>query len=77
MISVKDKVAQFQFKGFYMVNCSCGIWYIGEIGHSFIIKLKEHGEDIKNEITHSSSLSEHSSKTKHHLCLEDTKIITK
>lgn len=51
--------------------------YIGETSRSFRIRLKEHGGDIKKETIRSLSLVEHSSKTKHHLCLEDIEIIAK
>jgi predicted GIY-YIG superfamily endonuclease len=77
MRSVKDKLDHHKCKGVYKVECSCGKCYIGEIGRSFQIRIKEHGADIKNECTRTSTLVEHSLTTKHHVCLEDTKILAK
>jgi hypothetical protein len=48
---VKDKLEHHKCKGEYKVECSCGKIYIGETGWSFHIRIKEHGEDIKNECT--------------------------
>jgi hypothetical protein len=39
--------------------------------------LKEHEADIRKERTRTSTLAEHSLKTKHHVFLEDTKILAK
>lgn len=75
MKSVKDSVEHLQQKGVYMINCSCGEHYIGKIGRSVKIRLKEHGANIRNERTRSSALAEHAGNTNHHICLEDTKII--
>jgi len=55
----------------------CGKSYIGDIGRSFQIRIKEHEGDIKNEGIHTSALSKHSLETKHHVFLEDTKILAK
>jgi hypothetical protein len=40
-------------------------------------RIKEHGDGINNEHTHTTTLAEHSLKTKCHARLEDTKIIAK
>jgi hypothetical protein len=77
MRSVKDPIDQRQEKGVYKVSCSCGKSYIGETGRSFQIRIKEHEGDIKNKRIHTSALVEHSLKTKHHVCLEDTMILAK
>jgi predicted GIY-YIG superfamily endonuclease len=77
MRSVKYKLDQHNCKGVYIIECSCGKCYIGETCHSFHTRIKEHGADIKNERTHTSALAEHSLTTKHHICLEDTKILAK
>ena len=61
----------------YNIDWSCGKSYIGETGGSLKIRLKEHRADIKNGRSHTSALAEQSSKTKHHVCLEDTKIIAR
>lgn len=75
MRSVKDKIDWHQYKGVYKVDCSCGMSYIGETGRSFQIRLKEHGADTRRERTNTSALVEHSLKTKHHVCLENTKLL--
>jgi hypothetical protein len=77
MKSVKDPIDQHQGKGIYKISCSCGKCYIGETGRSFQVRIKEHEADIRNERTRTSALAEHSFKTKHHVCLEDTKILAK
>ena len=77
MRSVKDKIDPRKSRGIYKVECSCGKCYIGETGRSFQIMIKEHGADIKNERIRTSALAEHSLKTRHHICLEDTKILAK
>jgi hypothetical protein len=77
MRSVKDKPDPHKGKGIYKIECSCRECYIGETGRSFHIRIKEHGADIKNERIHTSALAEHSLKTKHHIRLEDTKILAK
>jgi hypothetical protein len=77
MRSVKDKIDPHKGKGIYKIECSCGKCYIGETGRSFQIRIKEHGADIKNERICTSALAEHSLKTRHHIRLEDTKILAK
>ena len=77
MRSVKDSVDHTQFRGVYKIPCSWKISYIGDTGCSFYMRLKEHGADIRKERIHSSALGEHVSKTKHHIFLEDTKILSK
>jgi hypothetical protein len=77
MRSVKDKLNPHNGKGIYKIECSCGKCYIGETGRSFQVRIKEHGADIKNERIRTSALAEHSTKTKHHVRLEDTKILAK
>lgn len=74
---VKDDVNHQQIKGVYKVTYSCGIHYIGETGRSFHIRIKEHGADIRNKRTCTFALAKHSLKSKHHVCLEDTKFLAK
>ena len=50
---------------------------IGETRRSFHTRLKEHGVDIRNERIRTSALAKHCSKTKHHIFLEDTKILAR
>ena len=77
MCSVKDSISQVRLKGVYKIERSCGKSYIGETGCSLQKSLKEHGVDIKHERARTSTLADHSSKTKHHLRLEDAKIIAR
>jgi hypothetical protein len=75
--SVKDSVDPIEHKGVYMIPCSCGKQYIGETGRSFRIRIQEHAADIKHNRTRPSALAEHSDKTKHHICIEETKILAR
>jgi hypothetical protein len=77
MRSIKDKLDPQKCKGIYKIECSCGKCYIGKTGCSFQIRIKEHGANIKNECIRTSALAEHSLKTKHHVRLEETKILAK
>jgi hypothetical protein len=77
MRSVKDKLDPHNGKGIHKIECSCSKYYISETGHSFHVRIKEHRANIKNECIHTSTLAEHSLKTRHHVCLEDTKILAK
>ena len=77
MRSVKDVIEKHQLKGVYKIDCSCGKSYIGETGRSLHTRLKEHGVDIRNGRSRTSALAEHSSKTKHHICLESASIIAR
>jgi len=56
---------------------SCGNCYTGKTRRSFKIRLKEHAADIKNNRIRSSALAEHLAKACHHICLKESKIITK
>ena len=74
---LKDSRDTFSESGVYKVLCSCGTPYIGETGRSFTTRIKEHSADIKHERVVKSSLAEHSSLTKHHICLENSQILAK
>ena len=54
-----------------------GLNYIGETGWSLKVRLKEHGADICNQRVCTSALAEHSEKSKHHICLEDSSLLAK
>ena len=75
MRTVKDKVEEHQRKGVYKVTCSCGLNYIGETGRSLKVRLREHGADIRNQRSRISALAEHSERSKHHICLEETSLL--
>jgi len=77
MRPIKDPIDHKQGKGVYKISCSCELCYIGETGRSFNTRLKEHKADIRNERTRTSALAEHSQKTRHQLCLENTQILAK
>jgi hypothetical protein len=77
MKSVKDPMDKHQGKRIYKISCSCGKCYIGEIGRSFQVRIKEHEADITRERNQTLALAEHSLKTKHHICLENTEILAK
>lgn len=64
-------------KGVYIIPCSYGTSYIGEIGRSINQRIKEHVADIKHGRTKSSALAEHAEKTKHHICIEEARVIVK
>jgi len=75
--SVKDRINLMDMKGVYIIPCSCGTSYIGETGCSINQRMKEHVADIKHRRTKSSALAEHAEKTKHHICIEEAKVIAK
>jgi len=74
---VKDLIDSKCHKGVYLVPCSCGKTYIGEIGQSISTRIQEHVADIKHNCSKTSSLAEHSDKTSHHICIENTCVVAK
>jgi hypothetical protein len=74
---IKDTLNHHQCKRVYKVKCSCGKCNIREIGHSFHVKIKEHGTNIKNKCACTLTLIEYSLINKHHVYLKGTKILTK
>lgn len=62
-------------KGVYVIPCSCGTPYIGEIGCSINQRIHEHA--YKHGRTRSSPLAEHAGKTKHRICIEEAQAIAK
>lgn len=77
MKSVKDGIDPKQLKGVYKISCSCGKCYIGEIGHSFKVRLKEHNEFIRNRHFQTLALTEKSLKKKHEIHLEGRSVLAK
>ena len=63
-------------KGVYLISCSCGKPYIGETGQSIMTRIQEH-VDIKHNHSKISALAEHSRKTNHHICVEDSQVVAK
>ena len=62
-------------KGVYKIPCSCGEAYIGETGRSIETRLKEHSADLRYDRIKSSAIAEYSHNTKHHICLENSKVL--
>lgn len=77
LLPLEDSRDTFLESRVYKVSCSCGMPYIGEIGRSFTTRIKEHSVNIKHERVVKSSLSKHSSLTKHHIFLENSQILAK
>jgi len=62
--SVKDPVDAKDMKEVYIIRCSCGTPYIGEIRHSINRRISEHANDLKDRRTKSSALAEHAIENK-------------
>ena len=77
MSTVKDKIEERQQKRVYKVTCSCVLNYIGETGWSLKVRMKEHRADIRNQCICTSALAEHSEKSRHHICLEETSMLAR
>ena len=71
----KDAIERNLYKGVYAIPCSCGMRYVGETGRSIKARIKEHMADIKHGRTKQSVVVEQYHDTKHHVCLEDTKVL--
>ena len=77
MDSTKDPIDPIIHKGVYLITCSCDKVYIGETGRSMKVRFKEHSADLRLNRIQKSALAEHSSKTSHHICMENANIITR
>ena len=75
--SLKDPIDPRAYKGVYSIPCSCGLSYIGETGRSMETRFKEHSADLRHDRHKKSALAEHAHLTKHHICLEDAKVIAR
>ncbi len=75
--SVKDVLNPKNMKGVCLISCSYGTPYIGETGHSINQRIHEHVVDIRHCKAWSSALAKHMGKTKHHICLEESKAIVR
>ena len=73
----KDPIEPKLLQGVYAIPCSCGKVYIGETGRSIKARLKEHNADIHHGRIKQSAITEHSHASKHHICLEDLKVLAK
>jgi len=65
------------FKGVYVIPCTCVASYIEEMGQSIKQSSKEHDVNIKHGRTKSFALAEHAVRTMHHICIEEAKVIAK
>lgn len=77
LTSIKDLVNPKYMKGVYSIPCSCGIPYIRETNCSINQRIQEHAADIKHDHSHSSALVEHAVKSKYHVFIEDSQVITR
>ena len=71
----KDKSNPFLSQGVYQIPCSCGKTYIGQTCRSIQTHLKEHINDTNHNPVNKYAIVEHSFKSKHHICFDQTKIL--
>ena len=64
-------------KGVYVIPCMRVTSYIEKMVQSIKQSIKEHDVNIKHGRTKSLALAEHAVKTKHHICIEEAKVIAK
>jgi hypothetical protein len=72
--TAKDKSDPMLGPGVYQIPCSCGKSYIGQTGRTFKERLKEHIADTTHNRISKSSIAKHSSKSKHLIFFDQTKI---
>ena len=75
--SSKDPAEPLKQKGVYSILCSCEIPYIGETRCSIQVRLKEHSANIIHDRHQKSALAEHAHHSRHHIRIEETKLITR
>jgi hypothetical protein len=73
--TTKDKPDPMLGPGVYQIPCSCGKSYIGQTGRSFKSRLKEHIVDTNHNRITKSAIVQHSFKSKHLICFDQTKIL--
>jgi len=56
----------------YWIPYECGKVYIGETGRSMQKRIKEHGRDIQLARSQTSTVSEHTENTGHHMLWNET-----
>jgi len=74
---VKDPIDPKDSKGVYLVRCSCGISYIGKICRSIKQRTIEHATYIRHNRSRSSALAKHAENLKHHVFIEESKVIAR
>lgn len=60
--SANDPIDPKDMKVVYIIPCSCGTPYIGEMGRSISQRISEHAADLKHRRSKSSALAEHAEK---------------
>jgi hypothetical protein len=73
---VKDHLG-LRTPGVYRIPCECGRVYIGQMGHSVDIMLKERQQHIRLEHPDKSAIAEHSIDQGHHIQFHNSSIATK
>ena len=73
--TTKDKLDLMVGPAVYQIPFSCGKYYIGQTGRSFKSHLKEHIVETNHNLITKSMIYEHSYKSKHLICFDQTKII--
>jgi hypothetical protein len=63
--------------GIYGIPCECGKFYIGQVGHSSEIRIKEHNQHIRLHHPEQSAVAEHRINLGHHIQFYDTSILAK
>jgi hypothetical protein len=72
---VKDHLG-LRTPGVYRITCECGRVYIGQIGRSVNIRLKEHQQHIRLEHLDKSAIAEHSINQGHCIQFHSSTILT-
>ena len=75
--SFRDLVNPKDMKGVYSIPCSCGIPYIGEMGHSINLSIQVHATNIRHNHFFSLVIAEHVDKMKHHVYVEDSRVLAR
>jgi hypothetical protein len=71
---VKDHLG-LRTPGVYRIPCECGRVYIGQMGRSVDIRLKEHQRYIRLEHPDRSAIAEYSIEQGHHIQFHNTSIL--
>jgi hypothetical protein len=72
---VKDHLG-LRTPGVYRIPCECGRVYIGQMGRSMDIRLKEHKRHIRLEHPDKSAVAEHSIDQRHRIQFHNSSILT-
>lgn len=75
--SANDPIDPKDMKVVYIIPCSCGTPYIGEMGRSISQRISEHAADLKHRRSKSSALAEHAEKNNYHVCIKEASVIAR